>query len=564
MGLSRLRSVPALPTCLGSLAVDEAPGVAAEIQHTPSPSKSDAWFWRRTAQDAEKRWLQCRRAEELGVRLYADLKAELHQARQEAAEACAALDVARADLAEGEARYADMLHLVGQVDEEIATRRAAENRAATAEKNELRTAQRCEAAEAQVAEMVPRLAHLEAMLCESQKECTERREAEAALNQRLGEILPEHAKLGIDLQTAAERIDVLEQCLRSSEAQVQNLQEERQRLEGAHCDLEALFQEEQRLRSAAEDQLKVALEEGQSLRSELKDQGQQVAFLQSEADTLHDELRRIEDLLQVSEAEHRRWKNCAAVALKELQEGEAKAVSTFFCKFPASAALVMVFRRLVEMLCPEETLQEALQCRMNLHRPSHISRHELEYFLVECLGLDSSDSSTVGQVLFAVLDLERQGVLETDQLYARLVEPPTMRAIWRANLEEIWPERHAAVNEMGMGNRSPRRAGSPIQKRGNSQGAPAMKSATPTTATPRSNTPSTPTPTPNLSRTPPPRGSTIGARALPPVSDRSKAPLQPNRPPVPYASSNRPSSAQTQRRVQHTGSKDHNSRKASR
>jgi hypothetical protein len=521
--------------------VDEAPGVAAAIQHTPSPNEGDAWFWRNAAEDAEKRWLNCRQAEELGVRLHAGLKRDMQKAQQEAVEACSALNLLRQELAEGEARYADMLHLVGQVDEQIATRRAAEDRAATAEKNEFETAQRCEAAEAQVAEMVPRLAHLEALLEESQKECTERREAEAALNHKLGEILPEHAKLGVDLQTAAERIDVLEQCLRSSEAQVQSLQEERQRLQGAHSDLQATFQEEQRLRSAAEEQLKVALEEGQSLRSELKDQGQQVAFLQTEVNTLHDELRRVEDLLQVSEAEHRRWKNCAAIGVKELQEGEAKAVSTFFCKFPASAALVMVFRRLVEMQCPEETLQEALQCRMNLHRPTHISRHELEYFLVECLGLDSADSYTIGQVLFGVLDLERQGVLETQQLYDRLLEPPTMRAIWRANLEEIWPERHAAVNEMGFGNRSPRRAGSPIQKRG----APVSKSSTPTTATPRSNTPSTPTPNQGLSRTPPPpRGSTPGARALPPVSDRSKTPSQPLRPQMPRPSTNRPSSAQ--------------------
>lgn len=551
MGLSRVPSEPALPTCLGSLAVDEAPSVTALIQHTPKPGESTAWFWRQAAQDAERRWLKCRHAEELGVRLHADLKRELHHVQQQAAEASSTCDSLRVELSEGGARYADLLHLVSQVDEEIATRRAAEERAAIAENNEFQTAQRCEAAEAQVAELLPRLADLEALFCDSQKECTERREAQATLNQRLGEILPEHAKLGLDLKSAGERIELLEHCLRSSEAQVQSLQEERQRLEGAHSDLQAAFQEEQRLRSSAEQQLKAALEEGQSLREQLNEKGQQVGFLQTEVDTLQENVRRLEEELQVSEAERSKWESCAAVALKELREGDTKAVSTFFCKFPASAALVMVFRRLVELRCPEETLQEALQCRMNLHRPTHLSRHELEYFLVECLGIDTSEVYTVGQVLFGILDLERQGVLNTVQLYERLVDPPTMREVWRANLEEIWPERHAAVKEMDMGICSPKRGGSP--RRGGSpgrtgspahkRGTPANKSATPntlaSTATPRSSAPSSPVRTFSRSSPSPLRESTPAVQTLPPVSDRPKAGAasQPCRPQVPRPNS---------------------------
>lgn len=541
MGLPRLPSEPALPTCLGSLALNEAPGITAALQQTPRPKESESWFWREAAHDAERRWLTCRNSEELGVRLHADLKRELTNAQQEAAEATSVAKSLREELAEGGARYADLLHLASQVDNEIATRREAQDRATTAEGNELRTAQRCEAAEAHIALLVPRIAELESLLGSAQKECTQKREAELALQRRLDEIVPEHARQGLDLHTASQNAEVLNGCLRSSETQVQTLQEELKILGETHSELQRAFAEEQRLRSLADEHLKVALEEGQSLRSELKDQGQHAAFLQSEVNTLQENLRRVEDSLQFSEAEHRRWKERAATAVKELQEGEAKAVSTFFCKFPASSALVMVFRRLIDLRWPDQMLEDALLHRMNLHRPTHISRHELEYFLVEHLGLMQADASIVGQVLFAVLDLERQGVLETQQLHERLLQPPAMRAIWRANLEEIWPERHGAVHEHGARSprqRSPGRASSPTAKRGSSNLKTPSAPYTPRVETPAS-TGSVPTGRASShSRTPPPpRGAATAKSSLPPVSDRSKTPSQPSRPKAPRPNS---------------------------
>merc|ERR1712107_144296 len=72
----------------------------------------------------------------------------------------------------------------------------------------------------------------------------------------------------------------------------------------------------------------------------------------------------------------------------------------------------------------------------------------------------------ISQALFCVLDLERAGNIPQDLMLHRLSQLPSMKEVWLADLENLWPGREPIVTNMG---RSPSPPSSSSPSRPNSK-----------------------------------------------------------------------------------------------
>merc|ERR1711971_111865 len=143
-----------------------------------------------------------------------------------------------------------------------------------------------------------------------------------------------------------------------------------------------------------------------------------------------------------AEEERETWRQNAAAASQQLMEGQSKAVGAFLHKFPAAQALLVFFKHI---LSREFGSPEAAICgRIPLHGPD-ITRHELEQFLVDDIALRGPDMAIISQALFCVLDLERAGNIPQDLMLHRLSQLPSMKEVWLADLENLWPGREPIV-----------------------------------------------------------------------------------------------------------------------
>ncbi|CAK9107936.1 unnamed protein product [Durusdinium trenchii] len=130
------------------------------------------------------------------------------------------------------------------------------------------------------------------------------------------------------------------------------------------------------------------------------------------------------------------------VAADQLATGQGKAVSTFLRKFPAAPAVLVLFKHLLSQAA--ETLEASVKQRLFLHG-QYLSRHELNQFLTDFAGFRHVELNVVSQALFGALDLEREGQIPQDLLLERLREPPSMKEVWLADLESLWPGRESIV-----------------------------------------------------------------------------------------------------------------------
>lgn len=123
--------------------------------------------------------------------------------------------------------------------------------------------------------------------------------------------------------------------------------------------------------------------------------------------------------------------------------GEGSAISAFLKKVPASTALIVLFRYILRGI--GGTTEKAVCTRLAIHSGSEVSRHAMERFLSDTLGIKGREASAVSQALFGVLDLESYGTLYKTVLCDRLQNPPDMKTVWLSELQSLWPERYVEM-----------------------------------------------------------------------------------------------------------------------
>eukprot|EP00928_Gymnodinium_smaydae_P037264 TRINITY_DN258_c0_g3_i1.p1 TRINITY_DN258_c0_g3~~TRINITY_DN258_c0_g3_i1.p1 ORF type:complete len:679 (-),score=192.05 TRINITY_DN258_c0_g3_i1:71-2107(-) len=418
----------------------------------------------REAQFAEARRVAEHVDAEIQARRAAEAEANL--ARGEAAEACAAK----------EQRYEDLQYLVSQVDLEIAARREAEAQladgraeaaasvadalaqaaAAAAREREVReVAARCEQerldTRARLEDLEAQLEPLRTHLEKANSLADERSQVNASLREQLEAVLAESAARAaalLDMERhladtsaalASAQEALAEQRRRGEELEerLHTTQEKLEQVERSLSDLDAEHVQACDLLKAKCEELEahVTLEEG--LRGELL--------------SLGDQLRRADAKLSEVSGEATALKERARTAATELEEGQGSAVASFLYKFPAAAALVVVLRHLLvcasglEPNFSADGVAAAVRACLGRRGAGSVTRYELDQFLVDDVGVSASDVHVFAQALFAVLDLERHGVLSEALLVERLENPPSMKDVWLADLPCLWPGRSSIV-----------------------------------------------------------------------------------------------------------------------
>ncbi|CAJ1383297.1 unnamed protein product [Effrenium voratum] len=401
------------------------------------------------------------------------LRVAEHVRAQEAARRAAeeklkmAEHAAEADAAEKDRRYNELFHMVCQVDREVALRREAERRleTATASAREAvaKSQEEALAAQARAAEAEERASVLE----------EGRLQLEARLAEKEAQLAPLRSQLAKATQSASEnRIlsnslqDQLASVVKTSEARAAACAEAKARCSAAEQQTLAARQEAQRFTARitavekdyddVREQLDAARRGYADLQKAYDEAGgvlcerfgeakrtqETVESLHNEVEALQSEASELRGQLKRAQVETADWTERAMVAASQLAEGQSKAVSTFLRKFPAAAAVTVLFKHLLSRTA--ETLEEAVRQRLCLHGLC-LSRHELNQFLTDFAGLRGVELNVVAQSIFGAMDLEREGQVPQDLLLQRLDEPPSMKEVWLADLDNLWPGRDAVI-----------------------------------------------------------------------------------------------------------------------
>lgn len=410
---------------------------------------------------------------------------------------------AEADAAEKDRRYAELYHMVCQVDREVALRREAEKRleaatavsrqaVAKASEEALRAKSEADEAlaraaaseearvqvEVRLAEKEASLAPLRSQLAKASQSANENRILSTSLQDQLAVVVKTSEARAAATAEAKARCTAAEERCGAAHKEVEifsgritALEKERddllEELEASKCENRALQQ--------AYDEAGGALCERYG---EANRQRELVESLQKDMQDLEKELADVHLELKATKAENADWCERASVAADQLAQGQSKAVSAFLRKFPAAAALAILFRHILETAA--DNVEAAVRQRLCLHG-SWVSRHEMNNFLTEFLGLRGLELNMVAQALFGTLDLEREGQICQDALLHRLEEPPSMKDVWLADLENIWPGRQEVVRYARRTDRSnsPPRVSLPTARRPRSGSRPGSACAAP-------------------------------------------------------------------------------------
>eukprot|EP00440_Ansanella_granifera_P008105 gb/GFBE01008770.1/.p1 GENE.gb/GFBE01008770.1/~~gb/GFBE01008770.1/.p1 ORF type:complete len:616 (+),score=125.67 gb/GFBE01008770.1/:1-1848(+) len=395
---------------------------------------------------------------------------------------------AEAEAAEKDRRYSELFHMVCQVDREVAARKEAEKRLETtstsARQAVARASEQLMAAESRAKE-----AREHAEVAEESRVTAELRASEME-----AQLAPLRHQLSKATMVANERKDLnsslqeqLASVVQTSEARASAAAEAAGRLASYQAQLAAAHQEIEMLttvriaalekeRDAAREQLQQLEQEHEALQQAHQETGgilcerygeanlnrEIVDGLKAEITNLRSGLADLEAQLAAKEAESNGWRDRAMLAAQELVEGQSKAVSAFLHKFPVAAALVTLFKHLLVQVAgsPEAAIRERLRLHGALGQM--VSRHEMDQFLADDIGLRGADLPLVAQALFGALDLEREGQISQELLLLRLEQPPSMKAVWLADLENLWPGREPIVQ---FARTSPPRAQRPASVR---------------------------------------------------------------------------------------------------
>ncbi|CAL1140678.1 unnamed protein product [Cladocopium goreaui] len=378
-----------------------------------------------------------------------------------------AQEAAEANAAEKDRRYSELFHMVCQVDREVAARRDAEKRmetaAAAARQAVAKASEEALAATARANEAEER-----AKLTEDA-----RLQLEVRLTEKEAQLAPLRAQLAKASQAASES-QILSNSLqeqlaivvKTSEARAANCADAKARC--SRAEQQATFaREEAEVFSARATELEKERDEvNQKLETARKDYGElQKAYdeaggvlcerfgeanrhkeivdqLHGDIESMEKEISDLQEQLKAAKADTADWCERAMVAADQLAQGEGKASSTFLRKFPAAQAVVVLFRYMLSQA--DETLEAAVKQRLFLHG-QYLSRHELNQFLTDFAGFRHMDLNVVSQALFGVLDLEREGQVPQDLLMERMLEAPSMKDVWLADLPSLWPGRDTVV-----------------------------------------------------------------------------------------------------------------------
>eukprot|EP00913_Durusdinium_trenchii_P017492 g16438.t1 len=337
-----------------------------------------------------------------------------------------AQQAAQADAAEKDRRYAELFHMVCQVDREVAARRTAEQRLEPGEPRE-----RAQVAEEAQLQLQARLSEKEAQLVPLRSQLAK---ASAAAS--------EHRILNNSLQ------EQLELVVKTSEARAASCAEAKAKLQRAEQQTDFARKEAELLDYA---ELQKAYDEAGGALCERFGEANRnkeiVDTLRGDLEALEKELDEVHEQLKAAKADTADWCERAMVAADQLATGQGKAagrwsgrwdvgfvaVSTFLRKFPAAPAVLVLFKHLLSQAA--ETLEASVKQRLFLHG-QYLSRHELNQHV---------ELNVVSQALFGALDLEREGQIPQDLLLERLREPPSMKEVWLADLESLWPGRESIV-----------------------------------------------------------------------------------------------------------------------
>jgi len=269
--------------------------------------------------------------------------------------------------------------------------------------------------------------------------------AHAELEQSMAELQQELTMAQQDATTLAAQRAVLEQANGKMQEQLLATQQEHAALRDAHCTVCANLAERCK-------EVKLHSDIAGGLQAEV----QQLTF------SVENHKARLKAYEAHSAAEREARRERDETIEEELQEAaravraEGKAISSFLAKFPATEALLVLFRHLLSFVAG--SAECAIRKRLSLHNPAIVCKHELEQFFADDLGIRGHSLRTVTQALFGALDLERNGYILKNMLCDRLQRPPTMKTVWRTELKALWPDRW---QEMSRGWSSESRSPSP-------------------------------------------------------------------------------------------------------
>jgi len=378
-----------------------------------------------------------------------------------------AQEAAEAEAAEKDRRYSELFHMVCQVDREVAARRDAEKRmesaSASARQAVAKASEEALAATARAAEAEERAKLIQ----------DERRQLEVRLTEKEAQLAPLRAQLAKASQAASENQilsnslqEQLAVVVKTSESRAANCADAKARASRAEQQatyareeseaFSARVAEMEKERDDLNHQLEVARKDYGELQKAYDEAGgvlcerfgeanrnkEIVDQLRGDIQSMENEISELHDQLKAAKADTADWCERAMVAADQLAQGEGKASSTFLRKFPAAQAVAVLFKHLLSQA--DETLEGAVKQRLFLHG-QYLSRHELNQFLTDFAGFRQLELSVVSQALFGVLDLEREGQVPQDLLMERMLEPPSMKDVWLADLPSLWPGRDTVV-----------------------------------------------------------------------------------------------------------------------
>eukprot|EP00434_Breviolum_minutum_P021239 symbB.v1.2.018736.t1/scaffold1478.1/size117722/5 len=376
------------------------------------------------------------------------------------------------EAAEAEAaKTPKLFHMVCQVDREVAARRDAEKRmesaSASARQAVAKASEEVLAATARAAEAEERAKLIQ----------DERRQLEVRLTEKEAQLAPLRAQLAKASQAASENQilsnslqEQLAVVVKTSESRAANCADAKARASRAEQQatyareeseaFSARVAEMEKERDDLNHQLEVARKDyGELQKAQLESRRADlikasliccqanrnkeiVDQLRGDIQSMENEISELHDQLKAAKADTADWCERAMVAADQLAQGEGKASSTFLRKFPAAQAVAVLFKHLLSQA--DETLEGAVKQRLFLHG-QYLSRHELNQFLTDFAGFRQLELSVVSQALFGVLDLEREGQVPQDLLMERMLEPPSMKDVWLADLPSLWPGRDTVV-----------------------------------------------------------------------------------------------------------------------
>jgi len=387
-------------------------------------------------------------------------------AARKRAEKAAVEERRRADLTceKREQRYADMFHLVDQVDREIQARREAQELQELAEAEAKVAVQQANdkaaIAEVRAAELHAEIVPLRLRFEEVFELAEERQGVIRTLQVQLQESLEISESRALAFERANRNCHSAQEDMKIAQKQAAEDKENAAEFEmQVDAYLRRLKQQEARYADLHKDHV-TATTELENKRSENLQQKHLIRDLQQTAVPLRDTIDRLQKDLETLKVDEKAWRE------------PTLAITVFLRNFPGPGAIAALVRHMIS-LCSGTNHRIAI--RKRLHQKGGLDRRELSQFLEQVVGLQAYDLEVIVSAFFFAMDVERDGIITEANLLERLDQAPSMNTLWNIDFERMFPDNGKALLKARGTIRSP----SPPPSRKAMPATPATRTSSP-------------------------------------------------------------------------------------